>query len=167
MFPPFPNRVRQGRLLGEALRAIRRRRGLAVKQTARAMGMSLSAYERFEAGGGEIRLERLFRFAQVTNSDPFGLVAQIYFGEPGLAERCADHKPLLINALALQRFDAAEPETLPQLDVVTLIDAYSRAYDGLAAVARQRRALAQAWLAGPADEAATPPVEAPEADGDG
>ena len=68
---------------------------------------------------------------------------------------------------ALQRFDAAEPETLPQLDVVTLIDAYSRAYDGLAALARQRRALAQAWLAGPADEAATPPVGAPEADGDG
>lgn len=39
------------------------------------MAMSMRSYERFEAGDGEIRLERLFRFANLTDSDPLAIVA--------------------------------------------------------------------------------------------
>ncbi|KQW67022.1 hypothetical protein ASE17_20615 [Phenylobacterium sp. Root77] len=124
------------------------------------MGMSLRSYERFEAGDGEIKLEKLFRFAVVTNSDPLGVVVEVYLGEAGLADQCADHKPLLINALALKRFCAASPDDLRLMDPVTLIDAFSRAYEDLGDVAKKRRAIADEWLSG------TPPDADPKDDDD-
>lgn len=155
MFPSFPDRPALTKLLATALRAIRRRRGLTAKEAARAMGMSLRSYERFEAAEGEIRLDRLFLFARVMNSDPLALIAGLYLASPRLAADCSDNKLMLIHAMALKRFDAEVGEAIEQLDVMTLISAFSRTYEGLAQLLQQRRAWTANWLADPQPDAPT------------
>lgn len=146
MFPRPPDRATQSDLLASMLRSIRRRRGWSVRQAARAMAMSMRSYERFEAGDGEIRLERLFRFANLTDSDPLAIVAGLYLADPNLAVRCADHKLTLIHAMALKRFHGQVGEDLGQLDVVTLIGAFTATFEKLASSLGDRRAAAETWL---------------------
>ena len=39
---------------------------------AQGMNMALRSYEHFESGAGRINIERIHRFAEVTDSDPHG-----------------------------------------------------------------------------------------------
>ncbi|MBI1198943.1 MAG: helix-turn-helix domain-containing protein [Phenylobacterium sp.] len=156
MFPSSPDRATLTKLLATTLRTIRHRRGLTVKAAARAMGMSLRSYERFEAAESEIRLDRLFLFARVMNSDPLALIAGLYLASPRLAADCSDNKLMLIHAMALKRFNAEVGDAIEQLDAMTLITAYSRTYEGLAQLLEQRRAWAANWLSEAPPDAASP-----------
>lgn len=165
MFPRLPDRATQSDSLSIALRTIRKQRGLTVRQAAQAMELSLRSYERFEAGRGEIRLERLFRFAAITNCDPLALVACAYLADPNSAIRCADHKLMLIHATAFKRFAADVGDDLKHLDVVTLIGAFTNAYDDLAKILKARRDVASNWLKGdpePSDNEGQPQEEGDE-----
>lgn len=135
-----------GKLLGAALRAVRRRRGLTAKQVAAAMNMPLRTYEFFEGGGGRTNLDYLHRFAAATDSDPYSLFMGLGIGSTEFARRCADNKLMLIFMIALQEFDVAMGDRTQSLDPRTLIEAFTEAFRKLEAESRDRSEAANSWI---------------------
>ena len=144
-------------VLSASLRQIRAHRGLRTVEVAQAMNMALRSYEHFEAGAGRINLERIHRFAEVTDSDPHGILAALALGSPAFALRCADNKLATILAVALQEFDEEMGDAIADLDALTLINAFTRALKDLAAQSVRKEAEAQAWLGTRRDRLLIPP----------
>ena len=86
-------RQSQSETLSTALRLIRTHRRLRAADVAKSMNMALRSYEHFESGGGRINIERVHRFAEVTDSDPHAILAALALGSPAFALRCADTSP--------------------------------------------------------------------------
>ena len=75
--------------LSSVLKALRLHRRLTVRQVAQRMDLHRRTYERFEAGEGLLKVERIFSFAHATNTDPYALLASV---RPGSAD-CAGTLP--------------------------------------------------------------------------
>jgi transcriptional regulator with XRE-family HTH domain len=133
-------------LLSQAVRILRRARLLKVHDVAQAMGLKPRTYEYFEAGGGQITLERLHRFAQAVRADPNGLVAAIMIGSPQFALRSADNKLVAAFLITLQEFDAAGGDDLKRIDTATYLTAFSETFDRLLEEARRKAELERATL---------------------
>lgn len=133
-------------VLSSSLRLIRAHRRLRTVEIAEAMNMAPRSYEHFEAGAGRINIERIHRFAEVTDSDPHGILAALALGSPAFALRCADNKLATILAVALQEFDEEMGDAIADLDGLTLINAFTKALKDLAAQAVKKEAEAEAWL---------------------
>ena len=145
--PPDPRETQtDGKLLGSALRAVRRRRGLTAKQVATAMNMPLRTYEFFEGGGGRTNLDYIHRFAAATDSDPYALLMGLGIGSTEFARRCADNKLMLIYMIALQEFEVAMGDRIQSLDPRTLIEGFTEAFRKLETESRERSEVAQTWI---------------------
>ncbi|MDI1281731.1 helix-turn-helix transcriptional regulator [Brevundimonas sp.] len=139
-------RQSQSETLSSALRLIRAHRRMKSAEVAEAMGMAQRSYEHFEAGGGRINLERIHRFAEVTDSDPYAILAALALGSPRFALRSADNKLMTILTVALQEFDETLGDVIVELDARTLINAFTRTMKDLALQAVRRDSAAQDWL---------------------
>lgn len=139
-------------VLKATLRAIRKRRGLRAADVAERMAMPLRSYEHFEAGVGLLNLDRLFQFAQATDSDGWAILVAVRSGSPELALHCADNKLVTILMLALQDFDGDLGDGVADIEAAALISRFSDGFRELARYARERRDAASAWLQRPADE---------------
>ena len=140
------------RLLSEVLKTLRARRGLRSHEVAARMGLETRSYERFEAGEVRLDLERLFLFAEATDSDPLAIVCALHLQRADLALLCADNNLMLIEALALERLAKRRGDRMRRLEAATLIDAFEGAFDRLAEDVEAREARARAWLNEPPDE---------------
>lgn len=143
--PPDPE-IRRAALLSQALKRVRRKRGLRSAEAARAMGLPLRSYEHFEAGKGRLNLQRVHQFAQALDADAFAIVAAVYIGSPEFAARCADNKVMTIFMIALQEFDANGQDDISRLDARSLIMGFTRLFDGLVARARDEEAFVESWM---------------------
>lgn len=132
--------------LKAALRAIRKLRRLRAIDAAERLGMPLRSYEHFESGVGQLNLERLFQFAEATDSDGWAILLAAHLGKPELAVRCADNKLVTILMLTLQDFDDDLGDGLADLEAAALIAGFGAAFRDLANYARQRKSDAQAFL---------------------
>lgn len=141
-----PNEQTDGRLLGAAVRAVRRRRGLTVKQVAHRMNLPTRTYEFFEGGGGRTNLDYIHRFAAVTDSDPFALIMGLGVGSTEFARRCADNKLMLIFIIALQEFEDRMGDRIQHLDPRTLIEAFTQAFRTLDEESLERAKGAETWI---------------------
>lgn len=141
-----PERQSQSETLSAALRLIRAHRRMKSAEAAQAMNMAQRSYEHFEAGGGRINLERVHRFAEVTDSDPHAIVTALALGSPRFALRCADNKLMTIFTVAVQEFDAEVGDAVADLDARTIINAFTRALRDLALQSVRRDGAADAWL---------------------
>ena len=139
-------RQSQTQTLSAALRLIRSHRRARTGDVADAMHMALRSYEHFESGAGRINLERIHRFAEVTDSDPHGILAALALGSPAFALRCADNKLATILAVALQEFDEEAGDAIGDLDARTIINAFTKSLKDLADQSVRRDAEAEAWL---------------------
>lgn len=139
-------RKSQSETLSSALRLIRTQRRMKSAEVAEAMGMALRSYEHFEAGGGRLNLERVHRFAEVTDSDPYAILTALALGSPQFALRAADNKLMTILTVALQEFDETLGDGIAELDGRTLINAFTRTMKDLALQAVRRDSAASAWL---------------------
>lgn len=139
------------RWLSLALKAVRQRRDRRAADVAREMGMSLRAYEYFEAGQ-RINLDRIHQFARVLNADPYAILVAMEIGSPKFAERCVDNKLVTILTMVLQEFDATTGNAVVQLDPQTLETAFARMTAALSEVGRQRHASPSNWLFGSPDD---------------
>ncbi len=92
----------QNEILAAALRLIRLHRRMKPAEVADAMGMAKRSYEHFEAGKGKINLERIHRFAEATDSDPYAIIDCMALGSPEFAVRCADNKAMLALRVVTQ-----------------------------------------------------------------
>src|SRR5690606_11073474 len=110
---------------------IRSQRRRKASEVADRMNMAQRSYEHFEAGAGRVNLERIHRFADATDSDPYALLASLGLGSPEFALRCADNKLMTIIMVALQDFDRDRGDVAAALDSRTLISAFDRAFKDL------------------------------------
>lgn len=133
-------------VLSSSLRLIRSRRRLRTLDVAGRMNMAVRSYEHFEAGAGRINLERIHRFAEVTDSDPHAIIAALALGSPEFAVRCMDNKLATILTIVLQEFDEETGDAIADLDGRTIINAFTRTLRELADQAINREAEAQAWI---------------------
>jgi len=149
-------RQSQSETLSAALRLIRTHRRMKTADVAQSMGMALRSYEHFEAGGGRVNLERIHRFADVTDSDPHAILAALALGSPEFALRTADNKLMTILMVALQEFDEEVGDVLVELDARTIINAFTKALKDLALQSVRRDSAANAWLQQRLGKLATP-----------
>jgi transcriptional regulator with XRE-family HTH domain len=134
--------------LSQALKGLRRRRGLRPPDVARRMGMALRSFEHFEAGKGPLNIDRIHQYARALNADPHALLMALEIGSPAFAARCADNKLMTVVTMALQDFDAATGDAICQLDAQTLRSSFERLFGELSDLAKARAALAERWLEG-------------------
>lgn len=135
------------KVMSQALRAIRRKRGLRAAQVAEAMGLPLRTYEHFEAGRAKLNLERLDAFADATQSDPYAVMAAVMIGSPQFAARSSDNKLMMVLMLALRRLDERLGDDISRLEVGRLVAAFRRTFTDLETDLAERDAAITKWLA--------------------
>lgn len=157
------DRDAQSEILSAALRLIRTHKRMKTADVAARMNMALRSYEHFEAGGGRINLERIHRFADVTDSDAFAIQASLALGSPAFALRCADNKLMTILTVALQEFDEDVGDAIADLDARTIINAFTKTLQDLALQSVRHDSAANAWLQDRLGRLVSP-VKGPESD---
>ncbi len=146
---PADKTLRDGALLSEALRRVRRHRSLTAAEVAARMHIAKRTYERFEAGRTRLNLDHVVRFARATDCDPNAILMSVVIGSPDFAWRSCDNRMATILTIALQKFDARVGDTLSELDIHTLVSAITQMFDGLeSTLARDD---AKAWIAAGTD----------------
>lgn len=136
----------QSALLGAALRAVRRARGLRAGEVASAMGLPLRTYQHFEEGTGPFDLDRIRLFADATDSDPFAIVASIWLRSPQFAVRSIDSKPMVVMMLALRHFQEEMGEDLVLIEPRVWWGGFRRLFQDLDEHVRKRDLTAETWL---------------------
>ncbi len=136
----------QAELLSIALRSIRKARRLTASEVAAAMGMALRTYERFEAGQDRIDLERVMRFAEATDSDPFAIIASVWLKTPEFAVQTADNKPMVVMMLALRNFHDDIGEDITLIEPRVFWGGFRRLFQDLTEHVRKRDLSAETWL---------------------
>ena len=139
--PSTPNAV-----LSASLRLIRAHRKMRTVDVAQAMNMAPRSYEHFESGAGRINIERIHRFAEVTDSDPHAILAALPLGSPEFALRCIDNKLATILYVVLQEFNDEAGDGIAELGARTIINTFTKALRDLANQSVRRDDLAEAWL---------------------
>lgn len=128
------------------LRAIRRRRGLRSAEVAKAMGLPLRTFQHFESGRGGIDIDRIHRFAEVTDADGYAIMLALDIGSPDFAIHCLDNKAATVMLVALQRFDRGAGANIAKLDPRSIIAIFDRAFDDLTAKAREHEVVLESWM---------------------
>lgn len=136
------------KVLAKIIRDVRRLRDLRSSEVAERMGLPLRSYELFEAGGGRLDLERLFSFAEATDSDPFAIVLAVPFGSPEFAVACADTKLALIMAMHLQGFYETRGDDIAYLEPPNIIGGFERVFKELGAKLDDNEAFLRRWFEG-------------------
>lgn len=132
--------------LAAALKGIREARRLRIADMARLMNMAPRSYEHFEAGRGPLDLDKLQRFAEVTNSDPFAILASVLMDAPEFAINTTDNKPLVAFMLALRQFHEDLRDDVILIESRVFVGAFRRVFQDLAEHVRNRDVSAETWL---------------------
>jgi transcriptional regulator with XRE-family HTH domain len=136
-----------GQHLAAALRPIRRSRGLSTAAMAALMDMDRRNYANFEAGKGRLNLARVLKFAEVTDSDPWAILAGVLMGSPRLARGAADNKLVTVFFILLAEFEGQLGEAIRSLDTAEAVSAFREAFRALeASVTSKRERLPADWL---------------------
>lgn len=110
------------------------------------MGLPPRSYLHFEAGGGRLSVDLVFRFAQATDSDPYAILAAVLLGMPELAAHCANNKMMITMAITLQEFTAELGPEIQRLETTTLVTAFTNLFQGLSTDVRSQADWAEKWL---------------------
>lgn len=118
---------------------------MSVQQVADLMGLQKRTYERFEAGEGLLKGERIFAFARATDSDPHALWASVKQGSPDFALACIDSKLVLLFVAHAREFFLKEGEGIASLQAAPIVEALNVAFTMLGAELERNRAAAGRW----------------------
>lgn len=129
--------------MSQALKALRRRRGVRAADLAEALGMPERSYLHFESGRSRINIDRIHEIADILKADAWAILAAVELGSPSFAVRAADNKLMTIILVILGEFDARAGDQILQLDARTLMEVFEQTFDQLAAVAKDRDEAAQ------------------------
>lgn len=154
MVAPPDDPAAKGPLLARILRSLRRLRRRRLVDVAAELGIRQRTYEHFESGRGPLNVERVHRFAELLDVDPYGILAALEIGSSEFARRTADNKFMTAFHLQLQAFDQRVGDKLALLDAYSLLDAFEAMFADLEARAEQLQALS---LRRPPDDGDTEP----------
>lgn len=138
-------------ILSEALKLVRRRRGLSAVQVADRMGLNIRTYRHFEAGKTYLDFDRIRAFAHATDSDAHAILAAVMLETPDFAAHAIDNKVMSVIMAGVRRFEERLGARMAQIEVFRLVAAFRRTFDELETELLARERDAQAWLAGPDD----------------
>lgn len=133
--------------LSDALRAVRRVRKAKPGDLAKALGLSLRGYQNFEAGGGQINIAHVMRFARALDADPIGVLAAVQIGKPEFAAWVAQNKAMIAFMITLQEFAEETGEAMSRLETTTWVSAYREMFMSLSEKALAAQAQNDRWLA--------------------
>lgn len=132
--------------LSSVLKALRAHRGMTSMQVGEGMGMDLRSYQRFEAGEGYLRVERIFRFAGVTDTDPYALLASVKLGTPELAVACADSKLVMLLVAHVRKLHGQKGAEIRRLSPQVIIEIMEPAFSLLGEEVEKVLDLNEKWL---------------------
>jgi transcriptional regulator with XRE-family HTH domain len=159
MGPPDHDIPGRGATLSRILKALRRLRGMRPIDVANAMRMKLRSYEYFESGRARLNVDRVHQVAKVLNADPYAILAAIDIGSPAFALRTIDNKMGTLWLMALLEFDATAQDDIARLAPSVLIAGFTKMFDELLYLARERDLSAEDWMS---DKALHAPPANPE-----
>ena len=133
-------------ILSEALRLIRKHRGLRQIDVASAMGLPIRTYQNFEAGKIHLDFEKIVAFAAATDSDPHAILAAVMIGSPAFALRSTKNKLTSVLMTALQRFDERLGDDIARIEVGRLIKAFRKVFTDLETELAERDAQTRRWF---------------------
>lgn len=128
------------------IQTLREGRGLRRSDVAEAMGLHPRTYDRFEDGQGSFEPDRIFRFAEVTQSDPFCIIIALLIGQPDFAWRCADNKVGMITIAMLQHLNEELGDDLTFIDSTQMIAIANRTVVDLKDYLLKRDMIAEQWF---------------------
>jgi transcriptional regulator with XRE-family HTH domain len=128
------------------LKAIRGRRGLRSAEVARDMNMALRSYQRFEAGAMGVDVDRIFRFADIVNADPWAIQFAVEMGSVDFALYCMDNKAMSALMIAMRRFNAKAGQDLARLDTRSVLIVFAKAFRDLSDRVREYDADLEQWM---------------------
>jgi transcriptional regulator with XRE-family HTH domain len=127
-----PSAPRDAAVLSQALKAIRKFRGMTPKETARAMHMASRTYQRFEAGDTRVNLDYVYRFAAATRSDPQAILDAMSIGSPAYALRACDNQMSTILTVGVKNFNDLMGDRIQAFDSRAIAEAVIRMFEDLA-----------------------------------
>jgi len=137
----------QRQLLSETLKLVRGVRRMGAPAVAQAMGMPRRTYYSFEAGKGSLSLVRIWRFAEVTDCDPMGIMLALVLGQPEVALRFMENKGASIWVGSFKGFNDRVGDRMTNIGANTLIEAFKRPFDSLEDHLEKRDQSTERWLA--------------------
>jgi transcriptional regulator with XRE-family HTH domain len=146
--PSTVKRRERDEVLAHVLKAIRQHRRMTVLQVADLMGMRKRSYERFEAGEGLLKVERVFAFSRATDSDPYALWASVKLGAPDFALACIDNKLVLLFVAHARELFQLQGADLGDLQPQAIVEALGVAFAMMTAELDRARTSAARWLGG-------------------
>lgn len=126
MTGPVTRSGRSRSALTQALRAVRRARGLQVRDAAAAMGLALRTYSHFEGGGGH-GVERLRDFARIMDCDYAALLLCAGGFNPALVSWSLENKAVSLAVLTVQEVYEQRAAGAPPLTAADLFTAFDTA----------------------------------------
>lgn len=138
--------TRRTQALALALKQLRVRRGFRSSEVARAMGVGLRTYQRFESGALGMDLARIFEFAKVVQADPWGIVFAAEFGSESFALHCADNHAASLLLTMLRRFDRRSGKDIAVLDPRSLVSIFTRSFEQISERAQRLNADLEQWM---------------------
>src|SRR4051812_33403067 len=128
MAGPTPDATTRRAYLSQALKALRRQRGVSTADLAAALGIAKRTYQHFESGRTQINVERVYDIARILNADAHGLLMAVELGSPKFAVRSSDNKLMTIIVMELRDFDRDAADLIFQLDARYLSTAFARLF---------------------------------------
>lgn len=137
---------RQRQLLSKTLKLLRGLRHMRARAVADGMGMPLRSYYSFEAGQGPLDIAKIWRFAEVTDSDPAGIMDALMLGSPDYAVRSMENKIASIQLGSYRRFNDKVGDRMTNIGPSILIEAFKRPFDSLESYLDKRDEDTERWL---------------------
>jgi transcriptional regulator with XRE-family HTH domain len=141
-------------MLSAVLKAIRNHRRMTVQDVAKRMGLHKRTYERFEAGEGVLKVERIFSFALATNSDPYALLTSVRLGSPQFALACIDNKLVALMVAHARDLFLTHGADMPNLHAQMIVEALTPGFAAMRGELDNSREASRKWLDETPDEEA-------------
>lgn len=140
------NEAQRRATLSQALKLLRRRRGMRSVEVARRMGIGHRTYQRFEKGELGLDLEKIFAAAEAIGADPWGIIFAAEFGSVNFALYCADNQAASLLLAMLRRFDRRSGQDIAALDPRSLALIYRKSFDQISLRAQEFQTDLEQWM---------------------
>jgi transcriptional regulator with XRE-family HTH domain len=115
--------------LSRVLKIFRKRSGLKSAEVAKLMNKGLRTYQRWESGHYGIQHGPIFRFAEIVQADPWGIIFAVEFGSVDFALDASRNNAASFLLVALRRAYRKSPQPFRGLDPRSLVLTYTRGFD--------------------------------------
>lgn len=154
--------ARQARHLALIVKTLRKERRMTVAEVAEKMGVAPRTYQDFEAGKGELDLNKIRLFATAARNDAIGNVLALTFEDPELALQTMDNKLLSTFWIAFKEFRQRVGARLRLVPPALLLAAFRRAFEEIEAYLAKRTESTEEWLERAIADAYRPGSPGPE-----